>query len=1262
MEVEVDPPVPLPALTLEKSASIDVVEPGEVFTYTINYANDGAVDATGVVITDTLDGRLNPVSATGGGITAGQVVTWNIGTVRPNTGGSLVVEVEVGSVSDGVLLPNGARLTSNEVADVAAEPVGVTVTTNPLLNLQMAAAEAFVDAGAYAVFTISYENIGTGVATGVKLQNTLPAGLTLVSDSGNGQVSGSLVTWNLPDLAAGQSGSVSLNASVDTPVADGTELINEAAITFDQQAPSPIVADAVATVVSGPALEIVKTASANVVEAGETLTYTLTYRNTGFDVATPLVIVDDLPYQAQIVSASPAPASVSNGLAFWDLGELPAGGEGSIKVTVAVDSPLPNGTALLNAAYALANGVDAVSDAVFTLVASEPVLEISKQASALDVQPGDTLTYKISYGNSGTDIAPNAVIFDILPGDVTFVTASGNGNYVQSSNSVGWSLGDLAAGAQGSQTVKVQVNGLLPDGTKLVNTSAILAKGTQSQTAQSTANVSSNPDLALTVSSNPERVVLAGQTVGYSLQLANRGSDVARNTRVIDQLSPGSAPSVIGQGGRYDAAKGTITWNVVSLAPGATQVFDYSVPVAVGIPNGTELINTASAVADNAANVSAVSVVEVSSSPRLALSLNGPAGASPGDTLVYTLSYSNTGNAVAADVSLTSPVTSPLDFVSASDGGSETGAVVTWDLGDIPVGGSGFVELLLQVPVGTPGDTSVIAKASIGASGTAPVSDSLVTKLKSQAELEVRIQATPDPVPAGGGAVFEVTLSNSGNADATSVQLAASVPPSSSFVLASDGGAYDNTTEFVGWAIGTLAAGDTLTRSFTVTAPNIAFNGATLSSLVGLDADNAAAVSDATGVRVSSSPLLIGGIGSPASEALLGEIVAFDVELANVGSAPATSLAVVEQLPNNVDILTANSGGIIDAGARTVSWDLGDFSPSDGVASLVVEVRTLSLTPTIEAVATVTYDPSESADISASLPVRAPAPGNVPELTIGASVLDFGDVESGGRSTVKTVILSNTGIAPLDIAGITSANAPFALTGGSCGSVPFTLASSSNCSLAYTFSPAVTGSASQVINISTNAAGSPVTLSLQGAGVDLIRSFSGPLPSGTTGTLSFITQDPRCAFVGTPQFIPASAAAGAPASLELLDGLTRFTIGGCQPGASVSVTIDYGVPVPDGTQVWKVGAPWRALATSLGATSVSYSLTDGGADDEDGTVDGTIVDPAGAGRLVGVSHPPESIPALPVWAFLLLVGLLPWLAHVGVRLFISKGRHQHSSN
>ena len=82
--------------------------------------------------------------------------------------------------------------------------------------------------GTVVTFTLSYTNPGPGSALGAVLTDTLPAGLTFVSASAGAVVSGQSVSFNLGNLKAGASGTVTVTASV---AADGT-YINQAALTF----------------------------------------------------------------------------------------------------------------------------------------------------------------------------------------------------------------------------------------------------------------------------------------------------------------------------------------------------------------------------------------------------------------------------------------------------------------------------------------------------------------------------------------------------------------------------------------------------------------------------------------------------------------------------------------------------------------------------------------------------------------------------------------------------------------------------------------------------------------------------------------------------------------------------------------------------------------------------------------------------------------------------------------------------------------------
>jgi hypothetical protein len=128
-----------------------------------------------------------------------------------------------------------------------------------------------------------------------------------------------------------------------------------------------------------------------------------------------------------------------------------------------------------------------------------------------------------------------------------------------------------------------------------------------------------------------------------------------------------------------------------------------------------------------------------------------------------------------------------------------------------------------------------------------------------------------------------------------------------------------------------------------------------------------------------------------------------------------------------------------------------------------------------------------------------------------------------------------------------------------------------------------------------------------------VREYSGLLPSGATGTLSFVTDDGGCEFDGDPEFLSIdSIPAPAPPGLEPIDGVVQFTVTSCTPGATVAFTMDYGATVPEGSRYWKAGDTWREIPAAINGSQVEFSITDGGNFDADGLVNGQIVDPSGA--------------------------------------------------
>ncbi|MHA7816422.1 MAG: choice-of-anchor U domain-containing protein [Pseudohaliea sp.] len=149
------------------------------------------------------------------------------------------------------------------------------------------------------------------------------------------------------------------------------------------------------------------------------------------------------------------------------------------------------------------------------------------------------------------------------------------------------------------------------------------------------------------------------------------------------------------------------------------------------------------------------------------------------------------------------------------------------------------------------------------------------------------------------------------------------------------------------------------------------------------------------------------------------------------------------------------------------------------------------------------------------------------------------------------------------------------------------------------------------------------------------RAFTDDLPSGADGTISFTTEDAGCSFTADPVF---SEAENPPESTTFPYGVVAFTASNCAPGATIKVTLDVGATLPAGTTAWKTD-PWAPIpGATINGSTLTYTVTDGGPLDADGSENGEIVDPVGPG--IGGS---TAIPLLPASGLALMSALLAFL-------------------
>lgn len=236
-----------PIPTISVSDSPDPVQAGGDLTYTLDYANTGDRDATGVTITSAIPADTSFYSVSPGGTQSGGMVTWSIGTLRPNATESVWVTVRVNSpLNDGTQIVNNATIIgSNETASATAT---TTVTSAPVLAISASDSPDPVVAGDLLSYTFNYSNGGNANTTGVVITATVPPSTTFDSATGSGTYSSGQVTWNIGALNAGNSGLVQLIVLVSSGAAGTT--INSGSYDIDSNETSPVNGAPVTTTVT----------------------------------------------------------------------------------------------------------------------------------------------------------------------------------------------------------------------------------------------------------------------------------------------------------------------------------------------------------------------------------------------------------------------------------------------------------------------------------------------------------------------------------------------------------------------------------------------------------------------------------------------------------------------------------------------------------------------------------------------------------------------------------------------------------------------------------------------------------------------------------------------------------------------------------------------------------------------------------------------------------------------------------------------------
>ena len=178
-------------------------------TFTITLENLGPTDAQDVVVADPVPSGMTytpgSYTATAGTYVAGD---WTLGTVSAGITETLTITMSVDEPASGFgpvsVIPNTATATSTTV-DPKTWNNSSTVTVDPLqadLEITKTASNPKPQIGSTFDYTIDVSNLGPDTATGVFVDDVLPAGVTYDSDTSGGAYDASTGVWTIGTMPA----------------------------------------------------------------------------------------------------------------------------------------------------------------------------------------------------------------------------------------------------------------------------------------------------------------------------------------------------------------------------------------------------------------------------------------------------------------------------------------------------------------------------------------------------------------------------------------------------------------------------------------------------------------------------------------------------------------------------------------------------------------------------------------------------------------------------------------------------------------------------------------------------------------------------------------------------------------------------------------------------------------------------------------------------------------------------------------------------
>ncbi len=685
------------------------------------------------------------------------------------------------------------------------------------------------------------------------------------------------------------------------------------------------------------------------------------------------------------------------------------------------------------------------------------------------VTRGGTISYSLTATNAGPARATGVIVRDLFPAEFTFNADASDAACVLVGAEVKCMNFDLDAGQSRTFTVVFNVPTIAGCANITVQNNAIVMMGAASGiTDPNSGNNQSQPVTTSVLCPTPTTADLVvikqgpatavrGQTLAYTVTVANGGPATATNVVVSDVVPAGLTFNAAqsSQGCALNGAGNTVLCTGFDLAVGAGRTFTlvFNAPLidncqASSVSN---VATVSSSLSDpTSSNNTSTTVVTqltcpVPTTTTLTIQKTASATAARGSTLTYTLTVQNTGTVAAQNVVVRDPIPLGLAYSAAGSDGTcvvENGAAVC-RVGTVAAGQARVVQLAFSVPTVDPCTTSQVSNIAFVTSDqsviaqSATVATTLQCPTPTTADLSVTKTGQTTAI-AGGTISYSLTATNAGPARATGVIVRDPIPSGLTFNAA----ASDPACLVVGTDVKCmnfdLDAGQSRTFSvvFTVAVP-AACTPFTVQNSASILLGAAGGVTDPNSNN-NQSQTVITSVSCPTPNTAdvsvtktgpatmeRGGTLSYTVTAVNAGPATATNVVIADVIPSGLTFnAAASSAGCVLNGAGTSvlcnNFSLGLGESKSFTIAFTVPAVAACLTQTVQNVATVSTsvtDPNTSNNTSQTVSTTITCP--VP-TTADLSLVKTGPATAVRGSTINyTLTVSNLGGASAENVRVT---------------------------------------------------------------------------------------------------------------------------------------------------------------------------------------------------------------------------------------------------